>query len=70
MGVQNDSQVEACVPAFLRNRGNGKTQAHIGRLVDYAALSNNRRVSDQIGALGRQRMLPATKRKIVQLPLL
>ena len=35
--------------------------------MDYAALSNNRRVSDQLGTFGRQRihvhMLPATKRK-------
>ena len=43
--------------AFLRNRGNWKTQAHTGRLlVDYAALSNNRRVADQLGALGRKRI--------------
>ena len=43
--------------AFLRNRGNWKTQAHTGRIVvDYAANSNNLRVPDQLGALGRQRI--------------
>ena len=41
----------------LRNRGNWKTQAHTGRLVvDYVAHSKNIRVSDQLGALGRQRI--------------
>ena len=48
---------EACVPAFLHNRGNWKMQAHTGQLlVDYAALSTNRRASDQLGALGRKRI--------------
>ena len=43
--------------AFLRNRGNWKTQAHTGRIVvDYAAHSKNLRVSNQLGALGRQRI--------------
>ena len=43
--------------AFLRNRGNWKTQAHTGRIVvDYAAHSKNIRVSEQLGALGRQRI--------------
>ncbi len=60
-------QVEPYVLAFRRKRGNWKTQAHTGRLsVDYAALSNNRCVSDQLGTFGRQRIhvhLPATKRK-------
>ena len=50
-------QVEPCVPAFPRKRGNWKTLAHTGRLyVDYAALSNNRRVSDQLGTFGRRRI--------------
>ena len=50
-------QVEACVPAFLRKRGNWKTPAYTGRLfVDYAALSNNRSGSDQLGTFGRQRI--------------
>ena len=46
--------------AFLRFRVtccNGKTQAHTGRIfVDYAVLSNNCCVSDQLGALGRKRI--------------
>ena len=49
--------VDACVLAFLRNRGNWKTQSHTGRIVVYyAAHSNNLRVSDQLGALGRNRI--------------
>ena len=47
-------QVDACVLAFLRNRGNWNTQAHTGRsFVDYAAHSKNIRVSEQLGTLGR-----------------
>ena len=50
-------QVDACVLAFLRNRGNWNTQAHTGRIVvDYAAHSKNIRVSEQLGTLGRQRI--------------
>ncbi len=48
---------EPCVPAFPRKRRNWKTQAYTGRLVvDYAALSNNRCVSDQLGTFGRRRI--------------
>ena len=50
-------QVDACVLAFLRNRGNWNTQAYTGRIVvDYAAHSKNIRVSEQLGTLGRQRI--------------
>ena len=51
-------QVDACVLAFLRNRGNWNTQTHTGRIVvDYAAHSKNIRVSEHLGgALGRQRI--------------
>ena len=50
-------QVDACVLACLRNRGNWNTQAHTGRIVvDYAAHSKNIRVSEHLGALGRQRI--------------
>ena len=53
--VLSRPQVEPCVPAFPRKCGNWKTQAHTGRLfVDYAALSNNRCVSDQLGTFGRR----------------
>ena len=46
-------QVDACVLAFLRNRGNWNTQAHTGRIVvDYAAHSKNIRVSEQLGTTG------------------
>ena len=39
-------QVDACVLAFLCNRGNWNTQAHTGRIVvDCAAHSKNIRVS-------------------------
>ena len=49
--------VDACVLAFLRNCGNWNTQAHTGRIVvDYATHSKNLRVSDQLEAIGRQRI--------------
>ena len=50
-------QVKHCVSAFPCKRDNWKTQAQTGRLVvDYAAVSNNRCVSDQLGRFGRQRI--------------
>ena len=55
--VLSRPQVDACVLAFLRNRGNWNTQAHTGRIVvNYAAHSKNIRVSEQLGTLGRQRI--------------
>ena len=57
LGMLSRPQVDACVLAFLRNRGNWNTQAHTGRIVvDYAAHSKNIRVSEQLGTLGRQRI--------------
>ena len=45
------------VPALRRNSRYWKTQAHAGRLfVDYAALSNNRCLSDQLRAFGLKRI--------------
>ena len=59
-----------CSCASAYTRGNWKTQAHIARLfVDYAALSNYRFVSDQLGAFGTldasvfTSTLPATTRR-------
>ena len=64
--VVSRPQVDACVLAFLRNRGNWNTQAHTGRIVvDYAAHSKNIRVSEQLGTLDASvftSTLPATKR--------
>ena len=54
--VLSRPQVDLAFQRICVNRRNWKTQAYTGRLVvDYAALSNNLRVSDQLGALGRQR---------------
>ena len=51
------TRVAPAFPRFRATRSNWKTQAHTGRLfVDYAALSNNRGVSDQLGAFGRKRI--------------